>query len=193
MKTIMDYFTDDIEYPNEITLNIMPFGELWSYISSTFLNGFVNYSKPIACYVVDRYTSPNEKIGDRNFTVCNKGEFGKWHKWEGTKIELIEAIKANQKQMGHTKLDCFGDDVILLGEISDGKYIFFWFDMDVSDCCIGRFETDDKKEDVILSVENWLKAQKDENADREFQENMDNGILEYYQLPISFLEGWISF
>lgn len=163
-KTIWDYFEDNIEYPSEVVHNPLPYGTVWSYISSTFLNGFVNYVKPISCFVLDRYTADDEEIGDRNLTVCNKGEFGKWHKWNGTKRELITAICSGDKEMCHTDMSCFGDDITILAEvetdIEDGKgrYMFFWFDNDVSDCSIGKFKTDDSKEQVVQSMKNWLDA-----------------------------------
>lgn len=190
---IWDYFNEKIDYPSDVALNPIPYGTVWSYISSTFLNGFVNYVKPIACFVLDRYAEDGELIGDRNFTVCNAGEFGKWHKWEGTKKQLIDAIKNGSKAMAHTKLDCFGDDIILLTEIEPDKYMFFWFDMDVSDCSIGRFETTDPKETVISSVVNWLEREKTDNNGKTVTNGFDNGIVNYHGLPISFLEGWVSF
>ena len=73
------------------------------------------------------------------------------------------------------------------------KYIFFWFDMDCSDCSIGKFETDELESDVIQSVVNWLEECKTENVGKIVEENMDNGIVNYHQLPLSFIKGWVSF
>lgn len=190
---IWDYFNENIDYPSDVALNPIPYGTVWNYISSTFLNGFVNYVKPIACFVLDRYAEDNELVGERNFTVCNKGEFGKWHKWEGTKKELIESIVNETKEMGHTKLDCFGDDIVILAEIETDKYMFFWYDMDCSDCSIGRFETTEPKEKIINSVVNWLEREKMDNNGKIVTDGFDNGIVNYHKLPISFLEGWVSF
>ena len=197
-KKIWDYFDENIEYPKEIAHNPIPYGTVWCYISSTFLNGMINYVKPINCFVLDRYTAPDENVGDRNFTVCNKGEFGKWHKWNGSKKELIDVIVSGEKEMYHTKLDCFGDDIIILAKIETenddtDKYIFFWFDMDCSDCSVGKFETDDLESDVIQSVVNWLEECKTENVGKIVEVNMDNGIVNYHQLPLSFIKGWVSF
>ena len=198
-KTIWDYFDDNIDYPNEVAHNPLPYGTVWCYISSTFLNGIINYVKPISCFVLDRYTADDENVGDRNFTLCNKGEFGKWHKWEGTKKELIKAITTGEKEMYHTNMNCFGDDIALLAEIETneedgkGRYMFFWFDCDVSDCCIGKFETTDTKEEVIQSMRNWLDESKEENEGKIVEEGYDNGIVNYTELPISFLKGWLKF
>ncbi len=198
-KTIWDYFEDNIDYPSEVAHKPLPYGTVWCYISSTFLNGIINYVKPISCFVLDRYTADDENIGDGNFTVCNKGEFGKWHKWAGTKKELITAITSGEKEMYHTDMNCFGDDIALLAEIETneedgkGRYMFFWFDCDVSDCCIGKFETTDTKEDVIQSMKNWLDETKEENKGKIVEEGYDNGIVNYSELPISFLKGWLKF
>jgi hypothetical protein len=163
MKTIMNYFEDVIEYPDDIALEPIPMNILWSYISSTFLNGFINYVKPLKIYVLDRY-SP-DKTDEIN----------------------------NLKSQVHTDLGQFGDDIIMLCEIEPNKYMFFWFDMDVSDCSIGRFETSDSKNIVFESLKNWLDEQKKENEGKVFQEQYDNGILNYHELPVSFIEGWVSF
>jgi hypothetical protein len=195
-KKIWDYFEEKIEYSKDIAHNPIPYGTVWTNVSSTFLNGFINYVKPIACFIADRYTDPDTLIGN-DLSVCNKGEFQKWHKWEGTKKELIAKISSGEKEVYHTKLNCFEDDVIVLAEIESeegkkGRYMFFWFDRDVSDCSIGKFETSDKKEDVIESVINWLDETKNENYI--FQENTESGIVNYKQIPADkLMKGWIKF
>ena len=163
MKTIMSYFDETVEYPQDIALNPIPMNTLWCYVSSTFLNGFINHVTPLKVFVLDRY--------------------------EPDKTEKIKKLK---RQI-HTKLSQFGDDIIILSEIGENTYMFFWFDMDVSDCYIGRFETTDSKDEVIDSLTNWLNKQKEENEGEEFYEGIDNGIWDYHELPLSFLEGWISF
>jgi hypothetical protein len=198
-KTIWDYFRYNISYPREVAHNSLPYGTVWCFISSTFLNGIVNYVKPISCFVLDRYTSCDKNISNRGVSVRNKGEFGKWHKWHGTKKELITAIISGEKEMYHTNMDCFGDDITLLAEIetdekdNKGRYMFFWFDSDISDCCIGKFETTDNKEDVIQSMRNWLDEDKEENRGVAIEDGYDNGIVNYSELPISFLKGWVKF
>ena len=198
-KKIWDYFTDDVEFPKEIVHNPIPYGTSWTFVSSTFLNGFINYVKPISCFVLDRYTAPNKDITDRNVGVFPKGKYLEWEKWSGTKRDLINAIISGEKEMYHTDLNCFGDDIIVLAEIETeyedniGRYIFFWFDCDVSDCSIGRFETTDCKAEVMQSVVNWLDEQKEENKNSVFNENYDNGVWNYNELPLSFINGWVKF
>jgi hypothetical protein len=167
-KTIMDYFNDEVEYPNDVALNPLPMNTFWSYISSTFLDGFINYVEPLKIYVLDRYAD-----------------------------DKTDAVLNLSKQC-HTKLSQFGDDIILLGKIENNedslnKFMLFWFDMDVSDCCIGRFETTDNNETVFEALVNWLEEKKAENKGKVFHESYDNGVLGFHELPKSFIEGWVSF
>lgn len=196
-KTIWGYFEDNFEYPKEIAHNPIPYGTVWTYVSSTFLNGFINYVKHISCFLIDRYTPDNENIGDRTIFYQNKDGI-EWLKFNGTKKELKDKITSGEIKMHHTNLGCFGDDIIILSEIETqndevGKYMFFWFDMDCSDCSIGKFETTDTKEEVIQSVINWLEECKLENENKTIEEHSDSGIINYTELPISFLSGWIKF
>ena len=71
--------------------------------------------------------------------------------------------------------------------------MFFYFDEDVSDCCIGKFETNDSKEEVIQSIINWLEREKLNNIGRTVKENTESGIINYTELPLSFIKGWVKF
>lgn len=168
IKTIMDYFDDEVEYPNYASLNILPMNTLWSYTSSIFLHAFIHDVEPLKVYVLDRY--------------------------EDDKTDAI----LNLQNQYHTKLSQFGDDIILLGKIENNsddlnKFMFFWFDMDVSDCCIGRFETTDNNETVCEALLNWLEEKKLENKGEIFTEDHDNGILGFHELPTSFINGLAYF
>lgn len=169
VKTIMDYFDDEVDYPSDVALNPLPMNTLYCYISSTFLDGFINYVTPLKVFVLDRY--------------------------EDDKTEEIKTIKYEV----HRKLSCLGDDIIILAKIESedepaiNRFMFFWFDMDVSDCQIGRFETTDKPFQVFEALNNWLELEKEKNSGKRFQEMYDNGILNYHELPLSFLNGWLSF
>lgn len=167
-NTIIDYFDCEVEYPSDIALNPLPMNTLWSYVPSCFLNGFVNHVEPLIVYVLDRY--------------------------QDNKTNEILTLKESY----HTKLRQFDDDIILLGKIehsrdSLNRFMFFWFDMDSSDCCIGRFETVDSNEVVLDSLKNWLKGEVIKNEGRVFIEDCDNGILGFHELPKSFINGWLSF
>ena len=189
-KTILDYFDDSEDYPKEVAHDPLPYGIVWNYISNTFLNGFINYVKPIKVYQLDRYTGEDESL-DVDYLQIRAGIGGEF----SIKSNLRKLVINNEIQFMHTKLNVFGDDIIILAKIegNENGYMFFQFDCDVSDCSIGKFETTDSVEDVVQSVVNWLEAVKQQNKNAIFQEGHDNGILNYTELPLSFLQGWISF
>ncbi len=91
----------------------------WSidYISSTFLEGWINYVKPVKAFVIRRYSDDGEDSG-----LAEKVK--KWH----------------EEEHHHTKLGVFGDDVMMLCRSDAGDWWYFWFDCDSSDCSIGKFE-----------------------------------------------------
>jgi len=193
-KTIWDYFHDNEDYPSDIAHNPIPYNTSWCYVSSTFLNGFINYVKPINAFIIDRYKLRDQDITDRKASVKKEGE---WINFTGTKQELINKLVSKELSMYHTKLDSFGDDFVILAEIETseqlkGKYMFFWFDMDCSDCSIGKFETEDTPELVSQSVREWLNKESSQNSEPP-NENSDNGIFGYTEIPVSILNGWISF
>ena len=193
-KHIFDYFADSVDYPNNIAEDPIPYGVCWNYISNTFLNGFINYVKPIAIYAIDRYTPDDEEI-----TVDEHDDKMNWKKTVATKKEIRDRIINGTIQNFHTDLHILKDDLIVLAKLNDStafaredlrcinlsanKYMFFWFDCDVSDCIIGRFFTDDSSEEVIASVEAFMEDGK----------KNDNGIVNYHRLPLEFFTGWLKF
>lgn len=198
-KKIWDYFHNTVEYPKNLVHYPIPYGTLLCYVSSTYLNGFINYVRPISIFILDRYTSKDEDITDRKIRLYDTGKYQKYYNFKGTKCQLIDKVVKEKVKLSHTDLNCFGDDIIILAEVEHdegddiGRYIFFWFDCDVSDCTIGKFETIDTIEQVQESVLNWLNYNKETNKNFKFQCDIDNGILDYTELPISFLNGWIKF
>jgi hypothetical protein len=188
----MKYFTNTIDYPNNITDNLLPYNEMWGYVSSTFLNGFINYVDVIQCHVLDKYVDEeNYEYYEDNICECSYRESNsasqEWKKFKGPKSELLKNVIDGKFCFSHTKLNCFMDDIIILGKIksddeSTNKYMFFWFDCDVSNCAVGRFETTDSEEQVLEELKLYLK-----------ERVSDNYIKGYTLLPDSFIEGWVSF
>lgn len=180
---IWEYFDDLIDYPKDIADNPLPFGTLYQYVSATFLNGFINYINPLYCFLLDRYTSPTENIKSKE-AFMERGCNQLYVDYDGTKGDLLNKILKDDYEWYHTTLDIFQDDIIILGKLpnTDDGYIFFWFDMDVSDCFIGRFKTDDKVEEIYLTILNALEESQDKKT-----------IFGYHELPKSFLTGWIKF
>ena len=82
-----------------------------SYISTTFLNGYVNYLNIYKVIMIERY----EKL---------------------EQIQL-ETVKADLMVDYHTNYSKAPDDIILFGE-TNSSYWFLWSDKDVSDSSIAR-------------------------------------------------------
>lgn len=202
-KIIWDYFEDNIDYPKAVAHDPLPYGTAWNYISSTFLNGFINYVTPIKVYQIDRYTHENAGL-EVEYGERQNLEAG-WKKLCFTKAELRKLVVEEKIYFAHTNLHVFGDDIIVLAQITGGvepdgkeRYMFFWFDCDVSDCSIGKFETTDTQEMVIQSLLNFLDRERKRNQGIVIEPEdglgfEDNGVVNYTELPLSFLQGWLQF
>lgn len=181
MNKFLNYFNETIEYPSNVIVNPIPLGELWTYISTTFLNGFINYCKIHKIYLLDRYTDQNELIENVNY-MEEKG-ITKWKKFNGTKKELLNLVLNDKAFFFHTDLYCFKDDIIILGKADKNVWIYFWFDSDSSDCCIGKFYTKDQDSEVEHKLHQYLLELK---KDQKYVKN-------FYELPNRFALGWIKF
>ena len=164
MQDLNDFWEDvryyDIPYRED---NPFEYGVLYNYVSSTLLNGIINYVDIICANVLCRYTEKHE---------------------EGELQKHIDDFN-NGNGDYHTKLDQFKDDVIILAyEENTNAYWYFWFDCDVSDCCVGRFKTDLAKEQVIGLYKKEL--------DRLITENNDFERA-YYPLNVKNIQGWVKF
>lgn len=187
---IWNYFNDSIDYPEEVVHEPIPYGVCWNYISHTFLNGLINYVKPIGVWQLDRYTHDDEIVDAPNVG-----------RPQLSKRMVRELVMSGDFDTFQTDLSIFQDDICILAKFENNintdnlnRFIFFYFDMDVSDCSIGKFETTDSKETVIESIFNWLDGEVESNKERsEIKPNFDGGIVRYTQLPLSFLKGWKKF
>lgn len=197
MSDFMKYFDMDIEYPSHVAIDILPWNTLWQYISSTFLNGLINYVKPIKIFVLGRYRGWDDecdKEGDCKLRahIQEPPGSGNWIDFVGTKAQVFECA-TEPGRLYHTNLNMFGDDVLVLARPEDefghwaseleNMYYFFWFDCDVSDCFIGRFKTVDKEEEVISSFCEYVKSKRTMGYKDEPER----------ELPLHAWQGWVSF
>jgi hypothetical protein len=185
LNFINKYFKDFLEYSSDVILDsdlMLEDGVLHQYISSTFLNGFINYVKPMKVYVIDRYRVDSQLSNEEKnqipivINMCKDN----YNNWENiamfTKQEVIDKFNDGYK-IYHTKLSMFDDDVLFLGE-TDNYYWYFWFDCDVVDCCIGRFKTKDSEDKIIsLFTEYCMRVTEDK----------------IYEFKLEWLQGWLSF
>ena len=217
---INKYFEGCQDYPKDKVENILPYGEVWNYISSSFLNGFINYVTPVKVFQIDRYSPEYEDMSQYKINVWKPSEHSPAI-FNGTKSQLRDAIVKTELST-YGRIDCFADDIVVLGSIalnvpsefaklrkiapnidhhcehwslySDhaNKFMYFWFDCDVSDCSIGRFETEDSPEEVSKSLENWLaELKKDRESDVVCE--WSSGVVDYHELPTSFVSHWARF
>lgn len=155
-----NYFDDHVDYPR-VDGEILPLGTAWAYVASTFLDGFINYQKIQRAYLLHRYIKQPEE-NERAAKAFNEG--------------------------CHTKIwELLQDDVLLLSKNETNEWWFYWFDRDVSDCCIGRFITDDSDGAVLQLFEEFV---------YETQRKFCLGYVSHNQPPILLdhkkFKGWIS-
>ena len=139
MKTIYDYFKDDIDYPKICDGEILPFNTMYSEVNTSFLDSFINgCQKHIICYTLDYYRA--------DFKM---------------KSDLIDKINLNGYEGTHTKISEIEDDVLIISKI-EGGYMLFWYHLS-GRCDIGRFKTNDSIEEIENMVINWLEEMKPDN------------------------------
>jgi hypothetical protein len=185
----MDFFTEEIEYPTDVALNPLPIGTHYSYISSTFLDGFINYVTIIKAFVLGRYYRWDEEI-NHTISIMNPPGSNLWIKRKCiTKDDLYREL-TKEKATLHANLDsAFQDDVIILakaGDIEDEGtcYIFFWYDRDCSDSCIGRFVTKVHESEVVKSFAEYVES---ELKERGYNTHGAREIPLHY-----FGDGWVQ-
>ena len=178
-ETGMDaYLPDGEDYPDKAKLMLRghTLGVRYTYVGTPWLDGLVNSCKPfLAAFVVERYR------------VLDAGRLA----------------QVAEQQGFHSKLDAFGDDVLLLGQCVDEEtgepvYVVLWFDCDVSDSCIGFFKTDDPEEKVVAAFEAWVRERsagwKGDTVDSADGTGTGKGVAsgQTWSIPLKSLKGWLS-
>jgi hypothetical protein len=161
-----DYLGNRIEYPRPASEPLAP-GVCYSYISSTFLNGWINYTGDVRkAFLVQRYRSPGE-----------------------TAEALAEWIKDPPI---HPDFGDLGDDVHLVTKDETGRWWYYHYDRDCSDCDIGILESHgDDDATVLAAFEEWV-CTRFRNT-QPYQENIENGGCCLAEIPLETIRGgWIS-
>lgn len=169
----MKYFEDEIMYPQYLADTGMEYGTLYMYVNYEYLNVYIKHVKPIYCLVLERYKNNDEYLENSFFT----------------KSERISILNNSSGKKFHDNLNSFEDDVIIVAQIPTednikNKYMYFWFDRDVSDCFIGKFITDDNLDNI---KENILNSLKEGNLSEAGTENR------HIELNIDVLSSWLYF
>lgn len=164
-KYIMDMFDgNDDEHPTDTTImSGLQIGDVWSYISSDYLNGLINYTGAFHSIMIRYYTPLAENSFDSRNTT-----------WEQACASVVTKFD------GHTNLSeaCDYDDILILGETLD-SYWLLWRSCGGSSSIIGRlgkYQVKDRQE-LIEILHNSVS-------------DLSQGHKEYLVLP-SFV-GWIT-
>lgn len=183
----MGYFDASVDYPRDYAFNPLPVGTLYCYISSSFLNAFVNNVTIVKAFVLGKSLDWNEELRDPDSAYVNVKQDHVWTRINvRTKHDIFNAI-TQEGAIFHSKLDNdFKDDVLVLGKAFDSdktiyQWVFFWYDRDCSDCCIGKFETDAavKDEDVVEAFGNFCNSP-------------DRGQYGSREIPLHYFRGWLQ-
>lgn len=107
-------------------------------VSSTYCNGFVNYIHDPHLVLLNRYQDEDEFVELSQQFVSQSD-----HDWY------------------HTDLGKYQDDILVFGtndQYNPDSYVLIWFDQDVSDCCIWRFDIHDFKgiAHFVSLMKKWL-------------------------------------
>lgn len=152
------YFPEWIEFANPTTASLVP-GTCFSYVASTFLNGWINYVKIDRAYLVTRYAKHAE----------NQKALAAFHASPPFHVSFAAA---------------FPDDVHVLARDEVGRWWWFWYDKDCSDCCVGIL---DPRGDDEETVRHCFEAYVNEASGRDPDE--DEPAL---AIDASKIRGWVS-
>ena len=125
-------------------------GVFYAYISSTFLNGWINYTGLVKrAWLVTRYREH----------VDNVAALTKWQ----------------ADPPFHADLSKLGDDVHLLTKDETGGWWYFWYDKDCSDCAIARFKTEDGDATVLDTFDEFVRAAQGKKGMQQIEVNTIKG------------------
>ena len=195
-KDFLSYFSERYDYPTnermfEFGINgVRSGGILLNYISTVFLNGYINYAKPVAAYVMNKYGELDSEINAEvqiSLSPDNTGGERVWANFRNpTKRQVFEALVSNGNN-SNTDLSLFRDALMILVKIDEDEdfWVYFYFDYGNSECSIGLFEEKDPDKAIkafkeyVAYVDSW---------------NTTDPHNSPTPIPMSFFaSGWFSF
>lgn len=183
-QLFFDLFESESQYPT-LTGNteILPVGHRYDYVSSSFLNGLVNFAgTPIAAFGIFLYhdidgpsTKPVQYMNPAGSLI--------WQRTDEhlTRRQVFELLTESER-LAHPELDKLDCNVMILFRSGEDIYWAFDFDQDVSDCSVGRFETAHTEQELI----EIFRARAEQLAEA-------HQVKEVLEIPLSFFKGWITF
>lgn len=151
---------------------------VYAYVSTTYLNGFINYVDIIGAYMTRRY-----KELAANITVINSSDLS----WEDS-CALID--KGQQFHTNVADSDEY-DDIHILAKCGN-YYYYFWSDCDCSDSCIGKFEKSrfESDEEALAAMKEEIIGYNIWDKDQAYVREHESDYLKY--IPRSFFSEWIT-
>lgn len=108
----------------------------FQHISHTYLNGLINYTKPVKAFLTFEYNYDNKEDTLKRLSEMTS------HDWFHTNLGILE------------------DSVVVIGEL-DNSYVVFIYDCDVSECCIYRISNEHSFNDVCNFTLDTMKYRQD--------------------------------
>lgn len=212
----MKYLPEEVEYPGTKLLDGCKLGTFYAYVPSTFLSGIMPWTKPQFAAILERYrplpesrraeirAMTSEEIDQKGIRValdddvillCTREQertTRRTHDGPGTVEEYCHECG------NFSKIPRSTDPI----QPTPQEWWFFWLDCDVSDCCIGRFRTTDKPEEVIEECRKWLserteghESQKGQERDIPGTDASWEGLSDWMELSVSLFShglwgGW---
>lgn len=188
-RKFTDYFIDTREYLSYVGFEMLPMGTLFDYIGDGILNALINHTKILKAYVLGQ-GEPWDQLLEEPVKVSVQIPPGslKWYsKYCQTRNDLYSTL-TEEDAVYHVHLaTAFNADVMILAEAEGRKegekcYLFFLFSLSNKGNAIGRFITNDPKEDVITSFSGHLEVLGSNEYD-------PYGARE---IPLHYFKGWIQ-
>jgi hypothetical protein len=174
------YFWNNVLYPKDFPTCMLT-GVMYEYVGSDKIAPFLKDATVVAAWLIHRYIPPVEPEPEwvEHDPDCK------------SKPELVaDFLKPGRTE---TQLNQLGDDVLYLG-IKDGLYYHMWLDHDVSDCVIGRFETEDPLPEVIERFDEYVR-ERCVSMLRSYQGNVEGTPEQLLpiSIPVSAFVGEVKF
>lgn len=135
----IDISLDVNEYPSrEMLFEGVKKDSAFHYVSHTYLNGLINYTKPIKAFLMFDYVYQS----DDKENILNK----------------IESL--SEQNWFHTDLGSFGTSAVVISELED-SYVLFFYDADVSDCSIYRINKSYSFNDILSFTLSEMKCRQE--------------------------------
>jgi hypothetical protein len=176
-KFIENYFNDSDQYPSPPE-TMLPLGTVYDFISSTFLNGWINYLEIVSAQLISRYQDYSTNCSRLESLLIKPESHSNFGESLGDDVIILAKTKKPHMSAKSCVL-CGNPDSLESKE--EYTWWFFYYDRDCSDSSIGRFETDDSDEEIINSFKCYAN-------DRSLEESGHPSI----EIPLKIFRGWIS-